>query len=200
MDLRKLTCIFAVILSTQTHRAPAQPVRISNFALFENEKTVILSWSLDSGATCNGIEILRGLDTANFIKVGEIPGVCGSSSSVTSYTFTDCCPELNRTNYYRLKLGFSQYSEIRAIYLDYVKSGTVLIKTGPGTLTFRFKNHQNDLYRLRIFNQHGCEVFKAENLAGEEVTVDQHDFPNGSYSYRLEGEGNLYKGKIVLAR
>lgn len=200
MNLKKLACILAVILSTRANRAAAQAVGISNFALYANEKTVILGWSLDSGATCNGIEILRSVDTVNFMKVGEIPGVCGSSSAVTSYTFTDCCPELNRTNYYRLKLGLSQYSAIRAIYLDYVESGSVLVKTGEGVVTFRFNNSQNESYTLRIFNEHGREVFKVENLHDEQVSVDQGDFPNGTYFYRFEGGGNLYKGKIVLAR
>lgn len=200
MNLKKLTCILSILLSTYGRHAAAQQVGISNFALYTNGKTVILSWSLDSGSTCNGIEILRSLDTTNFMKVGEIPGVCGSSSAVTSYTFTDCCPELNRTNYYRLKLGLSQYSAIRAIYLDYVESGAVLIKMGSGTITFRFNNRQNKLYSLRVFNEHGREVFKAENIPGEEVRLEQNDFPNGTYFYRLEGDGNLYKGKIVLAR
>ena len=200
MNLKKLACLLAVLLSAPAHRAAAQSVGISNFALYANEKTVILSWSLDSGATCNGIEILRSLDTANFMKVGEIPGICGSNSAVTSYTFTDCCPELNRTNYYRLKLGLSQYSAIRTIYLDYVESGTVLIKTGSGIVTFRFNNAQNESYTLRLFNEHGREVFKVENLHDEEVSLYQADFPNGTYFYRLEGGANLFKGKIVLAR
>mgnify|MGYP001615023992 CR=1 FL=1 len=50
--LRKVSTLLLFVASLQAY---SQSVSISNFTLFRNGKSVILQWTLDSGATCNGV-------------------------------------------------------------------------------------------------------------------------------------------------
>jgi hypothetical protein len=202
MNFKRGCAIFILLFTLCAARAQAQAVGVSNFSLYGHGKNVIVTWTLDSGATCNGIVILRGPDTLNFVQAGEISGVCGNSNSVTSYTFTDCCPEVNRVNYYKLKLGLSQYSSLRSIYLDYVEPGTVLVKMGSPAagITFRFSNDQQEACTFRVFNESGKEVYRLDNLREDEIVIEQSSFVNGPYFYRLETPVKTYKGKLMIAR
>lgn len=179
-------------------RGLCQSAGVADFSLYGNGKSVILSWTLDSGSTCNGIVILRASDTVNFVQAGEIQGVCGSSTSATTYTFTDCCPEVNRTMYYRLKLGLNQYSALRSIYLDYVAAGELLIKSGDA-ITLRFNNDAKEAFTFRLFNERGREVWRINALYEDEVIIPRQELLNAVYYYRLESVARTYKGKFLIA-
>ncbi len=101
-----ITLMLGLLLQAITAHVYAQHNPIpGNFSLFENNGKVYLNWSIVSGSTCNGIQIYRSTDSVMFTQVGNIPGICGSSSSAISYNFIDDNPVKNKVNYYRLELG-----------------------------------------------------------------------------------------------
>ena len=89
----------------------AQKINYSNFFLFQDNKQITLHWSIDSGPTCNGITILRSLDTLNFEVIGNILGVCGNITSSQIYYFTDTNPISSNYNFYKLRLGYGQFTK-----------------------------------------------------------------------------------------
>src|SRR5437870_3891883 len=81
------------------------------FEAIQVENRVQLNFTISAGNTCNGIQIFRSPDAVNFIEIGDIQGVCGSSDRSESYFFIDQAPLKNKTNYYRLQLGTLGSSE-----------------------------------------------------------------------------------------
>src|ERR1041385_7420535 len=104
---------------------------LSDFHLFTTHENIILSWTIKSGSTCNGIGIQRsGNDTA-FTEIGHIAGDCGNLTEPVPFTFTDESPLENRINYYRLQLG--TYGYTKSISTEFIKlsEGKYLIRPNP---------------------------------------------------------------------
>jgi len=181
----------------------AQVVSVSNFTLFRNGKNVILHWTLDSGATCNGTAILHAIDTTNYTEIGDIPGICGSSTTPTSYTFTDTNPILNQVNYYKLRFGFSQLSEARSILVEYIEQGTVFIQNdrAAGLLTFKFNNDAREEFAFTLYDNTGRALFQKEKVIESEIEVRSNEFEAGVYFYNLNNSHNRkHTGRLLLER
>jgi hypothetical protein len=80
---------FAISISIK-----AQHVNLSNFYLIPNNKEVLMYWTIDSGPTCNGITVWHPTDSLNYKEIGNIVGICGSSSS--SWNFGNVFYNCNR--------------------------------------------------------------------------------------------------------
>jgi len=180
----------------------SQAVSVSDFFVFRNGKTVVLHWTLDSGATCNGIVILRATDTTNYMQIGDIPGICGSNTAPVSYTFTDQSPVLNQVNYYKLQFGLTQFSGSRSILVEYLEHDDVLILTDPAnsSITFKFNNDAKESFSFALYNVNGREVFLRGGILDGEVSVDAAELPAGPYFYRLQNGHRKNTGKVVLGK
>lgn len=181
----------------------AQKVNLSNFFLIPDNKQVLLYWTIDSGPTCNGTTVWRSIDSLNYEEVGSIPGICGSSSSATPYNFTDKNPVLNKTNYYKIRLGYSQFSEIKFLRLEYIEPGKITLKPNPTkeNCTIEFNNDNNKNYRLTLINSVGMSVFSKEGISDRSFTLNTRLFDSGNYFIILEdSDGSILKEKLVIAK
>ncbi len=78
---------------------------LENFTGIARNGKVLLRWTMKKGESCYGTGIYRSSDGTSFVKIGEIPGDCGSTETAQAYEFTDLSPILDRTNQYTLELG-----------------------------------------------------------------------------------------------
>ena len=96
--------IFVLLVIAKTSYAQFHPI-VDRFDVFEASGKVYVSCVISSGSTCNGVDVLCSEDSTNFITVGQIGGVCGSSSEPIAYNFIDENPIRNKRIYYKLELG-----------------------------------------------------------------------------------------------
>ena len=89
---------------------------VSSFELLEVHDGIFINWQIDSGYTCQGVDILRSEDGVDFEEIGHISGVCGSLSKPVAYSFLDEHPISNSNNHYRLKLNGHGFTEILNLY------------------------------------------------------------------------------------
>lgn len=178
-----------------------QEVSLSNFLLISFDNNIKLHWVIDSGSTCNGIYILRSADSLNFQEIGRIEGVCGSSSSPTRYEFTDSSPISNKTNYYKLRFGYDQYSEISSLYFKDLDGKEYMIRPNPAkeNLTISINNPYNKPRRFRLIDFSGQEVLKNENITEQDILLQRNNLKAGIYTFIIEGDNN-YKsvGRICF--
>jgi hypothetical protein len=87
-----------LILSLLSYVLNAQPV--SSVKVLQKENSVLLSFVLEQGFTCNDIYIYRSTDGINFSEAGIIPGICGSASEAVLYSHTDVSPGIEKLNCY----------------------------------------------------------------------------------------------------
>ena len=181
----------------------SQKVNLSGFIVFLNDKEALLHWNIDSGPTCNGIAILHSTDTINFEEIGSIAGVCGNSSSSTPYNFTHNNPVLNKINYYKIRMGFSQFSEIKSLYISYIAPGQLIIKPNPANELFNieFNNDKNRSFSIDIINSSGQQVFNKQGIKENNYTLNAASFDAGTYFILLQDEaGRIIKSKFSITK
>lgn len=181
----------------------SQKVNLANFYVIQDNKQVLLYWTIDSGPTCNGIAVMHSTDSVNFEEVGNIAGVCGSTSSSIPYNFKHDNPIVNKTNYYKIRLGFSQFSEIKLVTLNYIEHGKIKIKPNPANenVSIEFNNDKNEFYSITLINSAGLKVFEKEKFRENNITINTSDFQTGNYYIVLmDSDGRTIKEKLLIAK
>ncbi len=165
----------------------------------ENNAKVYLRWTMKSGNTCNGIRIYRSLDSTNFNTIGQINGICGSSTECISYDFIDESPALNAVNYYTIELGSLGFSKIISVEVLDFKNG-ILVRPQPSQTEVElvFKNELSDVYSIQIYNLQG-KVLLEKSGNSDRFNIDLSCHPNGIYIYKIYNieKGELSAGKII---
>lgn len=203
MRKRVLRIFIYVFLLFSFISVKAQHVNLSNFYLIPNNKEVLLYWTIDSGPTCNGITVWHSSDSVNYEEIGNIGGVCGSSSSATPYNFTDKSPLLNSVNYYKLRLGYAQFTEVKTITIKYTEPGKLYVYPNPSInqTKIEFNNDRNKQFSLTVTNSIGNVIYKKENAIESEIFLDTSSWNNGSYYITLtDDSGNVLKEKLIITK
>jgi hypothetical protein len=190
--------VFSAIVSLSAQAQDA--IVLDGFLGVPQTGQVQLRWTISAGQTCNGTSIERSTDTIRWEKIGEIPGVCGSSAAAVPYNFIDNSPVSNTVNFYRLELGGQGYSTIVGIpYYDYSGNGYVLI---PNPLhdsgTLYFGTSENEAFTLSIFDISGKLVQQAKGTGGN-FSINASDKPAGNYVFVITRQGiKNVSGKFII--
>ena len=89
---------------------------------------VTLTIVIRSGSTCAGINIYRSESDSNFQLIGDIPGICGSTSEAVQYVFTDAHPIFNTLSLYKIELGGIGFSDVLTVTIRDLKNEDVSIQ------------------------------------------------------------------------
>ncbi len=182
----KSSLIILVFLCSPCVVLKSQAV-LNYFKLQLDEKQVILNWELTIGNTCDGIEIQHSVDSIQFIKIGEISGVCGSKTESIDYQFRHSNPIQNRKNYYRLALGGfgNQYTESIAVY--HYKNGVYLTPNPVRDLIQLRIEDPTKLSKISITNMFGQNIFEIQPVnMFQNIVVNQ--WQSGLYFLNIFNE------------
>jgi len=200
---RTLKLIVLITLLGSFITMKAQHVNLSNFYLIPNNKEVLLFWTIDSGPTCNGITIWHSTDSVNYEEIGHIGGVCGSSSSAIPYNFTDKSPLLNTVNYYKLRLGYAQFTEVKTVMIKYNEPGKLYVYPNPSIeqTIIEFNNDQMKQHSLIVTNNLGNVVYKKEGVFENQISLITLGWNSGTYYITLfDNAGNVLKEKLIISK
>lgn len=155
---------------------------IEDFTAEHYKGNVLLTWSITQGNTCNGVEVLRSIDSVNFIQIGSIEGICGSTQEAISYSFTDNFPVANKRNYYRLSLGGAGFSKIIAIEIIAIEENSYLIRPNPVSSESElfFENNSVAQCTIRVLDASG-KLHYAYETTGNKLVLNGNDFRSGLY-------------------
>ncbi len=159
---------------------------LNDFSGFEVNGVVYLSATIASGNTCNGIDILKSADNYNFQHIGDISGICGSTSNSVQYEFIDSLPILNGINYYKLELGGQGYTT--SIKIDVRSFSAEKVQIYPNPMqeigVIRFSNPDNHVLQIEIYNSLGQVVLNGSSKS-ESLDVYSNNWTQGMYWVRV---------------
>ena len=162
---------------------------------------VLLSWTVKTGNSCNGIRILHTLDSASFSEIGTIEGICGSTSAPTNYSFTHVHPIANAKNYYKLDFGGEGFSQTIAVqYFDFSENGYVLLPNPiQSDSKLYFNNENNANTALTIYAMNGS-IVHTEKSTLNYFSISKSYLEIGSYLFTLktEGKSGEISGKFLV--
>lgn len=174
---------------------------IQEYVLQEQDGGIYVSWTIEGGSTCDGLEVQRSLDSLQFTTIHRIDGICGDPAVPRHYDLFDTDPpELTRA-FYRIMLGFDGYSSVKAIrYSGLIRSDQRFFPNPVSDLAVLVLNlPRAGRVDLEIFDVHGCLVYARAGESGPQFTMDLGALPSGTYTYVASGEFKQFIGRFVKA-
>ncbi len=156
---------------------------LSEFSALQSGNEIDLDITIAGGNTCNGINVLRSADNINFVSIGGIAGVCGSSTEDVFYSFTDPVPLHNTTNYYRLDLISLGFSTVIDIHFVYFGEDALLLYPNPirNVSKVYLRANSSDVSTYRINDSRGRLLQEKEGIRGDYFEINRDDWAAGIY-------------------
>lgn len=193
--------LMLVLIAFQPKAVAQNEDVISGLTASEFNGKVLLTWAIKQGNTCNGIQILRSIDSVNFSPIGSINGVCGSTLEEVPYEFTDVSPIKNTINYYRLSLGGIGFSWIVNAEVIDVSANNYLLRPNPisDSSELYFPNDAKNQIELKVYNSSGQEVLSQFTIE-EKIILYKTDFASGVHFFILfdQIKNSKIKGRFVV--
>ena len=176
---------------------------LDNLNIFEYNSQVFVDVTISSGNTCNGIKLLRSSDSVYYEEIAFIDGVCGFSSSPSSYSLIDPYPILNSYNYYKILFGSNTYSTTYQILILNFEKNNYQIWPNPVSdmTTIYFQNPQSKLYSFNLFNISGKKLLSVSTIE-DKYNLNCKNYNSGIYFFTLSQSNNqtLYSGKLIICK
>ncbi len=191
-----LFCALAFFIKSNAQ----ETIILDGFVGVPQSQQIQLRWVISAGQTCNGTFIERSADTLHWFNIGDIPGVCGSSSTPVPYNFIDTSPINNSMNYYRLELGGQGYSPVINVpFYDFSSKGYVLMPNPVHeTAMLYFGTSTTETFDIAFFDASGKLVLQQSGVGGS-CKVDASQLMPAIYFFVIERKGkSKVLGKMVV--
>jgi hypothetical protein len=188
------------ILAILSNSNAQETIILDGFVGVPQSQQIQLRWVISAGQTCNGIFIVRSSDNLYWVNIGDIPGVCGSSSTPVPYNFIDTSPIGNSINFYRLELGGQGYSPVVSVpFYDFSSKGYVLIPNPVHeTAMLYFGTSTTETFDIAFFDASGKLVKQLSGVGGS-CKVDASQLMPAIYFFVIERKGkSKVLGKMVV--
>lgn len=169
------------------------------YTVDEVDGGVRIQWTIVGGNTCDGQGVQRSLDGVHFADVHTIAGLCGHPSVDVQYTWLDAIPpELQRV-YYRVRMGFEDYSSVKSVDI------TRLITTEQRVFPSPAKEHITLLLNVPSYSTMELQVFAADGslvrtyngIPAQRTEIDLLGLASGVYTYTALVDGRTFTGRFV---
>jgi hypothetical protein len=189
--------VMIIIFSVTGIKSHCQSV--SAFLLQQVQNTVTMQFTINSGNTCNGIDILRSIDSIHYSVIGNISGVCGSTTDDVTYSFTDFNPVINFDNYYKLDLNVLGFTPVEKIHVYNQEGGVVLFPNPSESSTGIFyPSTAGRTASIELFNSLGKRILIFENVKQNPFEFQTGHLNAGIYFLRLRVDQKSEFTRILI--
>ena len=170
------------------------------FSGSQASQSVLISFTIRGGVTCQGIQIMRSIDKINYVQVHEIQGVCGNPTFDESYNWTDESPAPNQYNYYKIDLGSLGLSSgvITVKYIGYNSDGFHMFPNPCSeACNIYFSNSSRSLHQYIIYDSLGRVIITGETDS-DEIQIDSNNLNSGIFRFVVYVNSEpRFNGKFV---
>ena len=202
-ELFKIYFFFVCIFLSNVSFSQNGNLSLDNLNIVEYNGQVYVDITISSGNTCNGIKLLRSIDSTYFEEIAFIDGVCGYSSSPSNYSLIDPYPILNSYNYYKILFGSNSYSTTyQILILDFEKNNyQIWPNPADNFTTIYFQNPLSEVYLFELFNNNGKKLLSSSTLENKYI-LNCENYNSGIYFFTLSQSNNqtLNSGKIIISK
>lgn len=179
------------------------PPMLLSFEVNRFQNQVVVTWEIESGNLCSGVQVEHSSDSINFTSIYDYPGICGSSTANERYTFSHTNPISNAKNYYRINLGTNGISDVLSITFVKVEEDGYALFPMPVELSSKiyFSNDNNATVAISIYNSSGAIAYQSKPTKTNEFSIGSIPLTLGVYHFRISrNDGKEIEGKFVVAR
>jgi hypothetical protein len=175
---------------------------LGQFQAMESQGRIRLSWVVNQGNICDGMEIERGVDGGDFQKIGQIDGMCGSLERPQTYEFWDETPVFNRVSHYRLKTFGAVVSDTLEVELVDAGNKGFLVVPHPATSDSRIylENTRFETCQILVVGMDGRPA-RERIFRGERLDVGELDLLPGIYAIKVQtSAGFVFASGLITVR
>ena len=193
-----------VLLFTGSILVQAQnPPMLAAFEINRFQNQVVVTWEIESGNLCSGVQVEHSSDSINFTSIYDYPGVCGSSTANERYTFSHTNPISNAKNYYRINLGTNGISQVLSItFVKLEENGYALfpMPLEPNSKIY-FSNDNNETVIIVIYNSAGAIAYQSKPTKTNEFSLGNLPFVLGIYHFSIvRADKKSIEGKFIVGK
>lgn len=190
LNICLLLCIF-LTASSQS--------RITYFYATALGDSVRLNFTIGSGTTCAGYNVLKGSDSISLFPIYVYGGLCGTTSSPESYSYMDYSPNKAVPNFYQILIPPGDYSTILRVDMAATNTNMIIYpQPAEDVLNIVILNKKNFYFEMKIYDRFGREMGDGKGTAAERITLNVSGFPLGIYAFMIiDINGNAYRGKFL---
>lgn len=172
---------------------------IRSFDLTVLDGRVLVAWTMQGGSTCDGSEVLRSANGADFTAVHRIEGICGDATLDVPFSWIDDAPPEFSTLFYRIKLGNEGYTSIKSVEFTQLTTSQQRFFPSPmrEEATLLLNVPASARVDLLIFDMNGRIVWEREGLVGREHRLALPGVQAGIYGYQARVDGRTFQGRFV---
>lgn len=179
--------------------ASALPIKLNNFSVVKNEKTVKIQFTTSEEVNTNYFEIERSSDAKKWSLLSNI-NASGNSNTTISYNETDYNPTTG-INFYRIKTvdndGKIGFSEIKSVLFS--TNFDVVMSPNPvrNILQLMFSKKENEMALVTIVNSVGAKVFE-QSTTKPTFYINASNFTKGIYHVRVVSTETSITKTIII--
>lgn len=200
--MKKYILTAILFLSFFVIKAQNPPMLVA-FEVNRFQNQVVVTWEIESGNLCSGVQVEHSSDSINFTSIYDYPGVCGSSTANERYSFSHTNPISNAKNYYRINLGANGVSEVLSImFVKVEENGYALfpMPIEPNSKLY-FSNDNNETVGIVIYNSTGAITYQSKPTKANEFNLGNIPLPIGLYHFSVVmADKKNIDGKFVVAK
>ncbi len=177
----------------------ALPIKLDNFIVLKNDKTVKIQFATIEEINTNYFEIERSSDAKKWNLLSTIKA-SGNSSNTITYNETDYNPTTG-VNYYRIKTvdkdGKISYSAIKSVLFSI--NFDVVLSPNPvkNIMQVLLSKKENESALITIVNAMGAKMFE-QTTTKPTLYINASSFTKGLYHVRVVSEANTITKTIVI--
>lgn len=193
---RIFTFLFILLFGINSH---AQTEAVKAFSATRFQNSVLVEWTIRASYQCSDVEIYHGFDSLNLQHIYTYFGVCGGENIDRSYNFAHTNPIKYQQEYYRMKVGHNEFSEIFVLENPLIQGFSIFPLPVSDLSIFQFENPNEISHTLEIFDLQGKKIKSISNIRSTSIELNKADFKSGLYFFRLyDREQNTIEGKFLV--
>ena len=177
----------------------AQTPTVKEFKVNRIDNTVVVEWTIFSGFQCSDVEVHHGLDSTNFNIIHIEYGICGSDTADESYAFFHRNPAAQEKEYYRIKVGFDEFSKIKELTNENLEPFSLYPNPSFGELSYTYFNPDFRAYDIRIYDMKGNLHYEQLGIKSSGTgNIDLTGLMNGNLLFTLWQNGETrHQQKLI---
>ncbi len=192
-----LTFLFMIAFGCSMQAQLEHPF-IRSYEITVLDARIQVSWVLNGGSTCYGMDVERSTDGSTFTAVHRIPGICGDPSVAVPFDWIDGSPPEWSTLYYRIRMGVDGTSSVKQVVFDQLVTTDQRIFPVPvvENATLALNVPLSAAVRIQVHDTQGKLVQELAGI-GRNHTLLLATFAPGAYTYTATTGSRTFQGRFV---
>ena len=169
----------------------ALPIKLGEYGLTKNEKSVTIQWNTESETNNSHFEIFKSTDGDKFELIGEVH----AKNRPSEYTFDDMKPAVGLNYYFMRQIDQDGSAESFKVLTTEFFTKEYIVFPNPSNGVIYIAGPEDEIIdRVNVYDNQG-QMVESLNTNG---SIDLQHLSNGLYYLEIQGQGNQTMKRVMI--